>query len=72
MSLSSLKITVEVNLNISTPTCAFMGKVDEFIACLVMAVTFNGESICLEQACETQLRVALQDEGGFAPLAGLF
>lgn len=56
--ISSLKIAVEANLNISSPTCAFMDKVDKFIAFLVLAVTFNGESICSQQACERQLRVA--------------
>lgn len=60
--LSSLKITVEANLNISSPTCAFMDKVDEFIACLVLAVAFNGESICLKQVCKMQLRVACEAE----------
>lgn len=58
ISLSSLKIAGEMNLKFFSPTCAFMDKVDELIACLVLAVTFNGESIFLEQACEMHLRVA--------------
>lgn len=58
ISLSSLKIAGEINLNFFYPTYAFMDKVDEFIACLVLAVTFNGESIFLEQACEMHLRFA--------------
>lgn len=33
-----------------------MDRMDEFIACLILAVTFNGESRCLEQVCEMQLR----------------
>lgn len=41
-----------------SPTCTFVDKLDEFIACLVLAVTFNAESIFLEQACEMQLKVA--------------
>lgn len=58
VSLSSLKITVEVNLNVSSHTCAFMDKLDEFTACLVLAVALNAGSIFLEQACEMRLRVA--------------
>lgn len=48
-----------------------MDRVDEFIACLILTVTFNGESRRLEQACEMQLR-ALVGQRRFELLTGLF